>query len=635
MLRIKSQNKLKNQVEITKIKTETSNKNSRTNKEFIRRTREYENLDDYKNEFMKSIDVQINDYAAVTLEPDNKLKLWSTQPTDPKRKIAETHFVRQRFKKGWDKLAMFTYKKHANAFVQSYIAGYLEGRITAPELNRFVTIKDKINIEDSFWRKVITFFEDVNVNLLEKIKTLKQIEDPAEQLNWTRLLLGYAQIRGLYSGYMYEAERNNYTKIPIGRLLLIQADGELSELTKAFRVLQNNKKYDLSDKNYFKDAFGINNTDPEEIWKELVVDGRCSAFIKLLKDENGKAQDLLVGHTTWGESDEMIRMYKYNKMEFEGNDDLPFSSMTFSAYPGTLSSTDDYYITNHRLVITETTIEVVDINLYSFMKTSKTYLPNYMRVLAASRFAKTAKEWVDIFSKTNSGTYSSQWLVLDYKEFEKIKGSNTPPKNLFYMLEQIPNRIIKKDVTKYLWDKQYFGSYNRAFFDESNVDLHQALINNLYGPIIGDYKYSRRGKQFKFLEGEVKGLKSIMETMRYNGYKMNRFPGDSSNKSPASAISARYDIKDNKKLFIGGTDAKVTNYEFVKDMISIAVEGPTNDLHNPNLQPYKFADKKIPEMLDIPEIIKFPFIKIDPKTFTNKEIDDTFRWEEDRRLNLK
>ncbi len=125
---------------------------------------------------------------------------------------------------------------------------------------------------------------------------------------------------------------------------------------------------------------------------------------------------------------------------------------TFSSYPGCLSSTDDYYITNNKLMVTETTLEVIDINLYKNVKEEAKYIPNFMRVNSASFFSKTAREWVDNFSYYNSGTYSSQWMVLDYKVFEKAKSKGTKMKDLLYVLEQTPNVIVSHDVSDFLYE---------------------------------------------------------------------------------------------------------------------------------------------------------------------------------------
>ncbi len=57
----------------------------------------------------------------------------------------------------------------------------------------------------------------------------------------------------------------------------------------------------------------------------------------------------------------------------------------------------------------------------------------------------------------NSGTYSSQWIVLDYKVFDKINSTNKLDNEdekkitgLLYVLEQIPNSIIYHDLSEKL-----------------------------------------------------------------------------------------------------------------------------------------------------------------------------------------
>lgn len=117
---------------------------------------------------------------------------------------------------------------------------------------------------------------------------------------------------------------------------------------------------------------------------------KCSAFIKLVRDDKGEIKDLLAGHTTWTDYYEMSRTYKHYKFELEGeNKSLSSTEMTFSSYPGCLSSTDDFYLTNHKLLIMETTLEVINIKLYDKVKNPEHYIPNFMRVMAAARFSKT------------------------------------------------------------------------------------------------------------------------------------------------------------------------------------------------------------------------------------------------------
>lgn len=130
--------------------------------------------------------------------------------------------------------------------------------------------------------------------------------------------------------------------------------------------------------------------------------------------------------------------------------------MTFSGYPGTLSSTDDWYLTNNNLLITETTLEVIDINKYSNVKGAESYIPNFLRVLSATRFAKNGKEWCKSMSSYNSGTYSSQWMIIDYNIFKQIKGTNKRAKDLVYMLEQSPHKVVYHDISNYIQNVNKF-----------------------------------------------------------------------------------------------------------------------------------------------------------------------------------
>jgi len=99
----------------------------------------------------------------------------------------------------------------------------------------------------------------------------------------------------------------------------------------------------------------------------------------------------------------------------------------------------------------ETTIDVVDVSEFKYVKKAENYIPNFMRVIAATRFAKTIPEWIDIFKSYSSGTYSSQWMLIDYNKFKNIKGTSKKDKNLFYVVEQTPKSLVYHDISHYLF----------------------------------------------------------------------------------------------------------------------------------------------------------------------------------------
>lgn len=86
-------------------------------------------------------------------------------------------------------------------------------------------------------------------------------------------------------------------------------------------------------------------------------------------------------------------------------------------------------------------------------------------------------------------------MILDLNIFKKIKGTKEELPKLFYVMEQVPTHITIHDVSKYLYKHLFYGSFNRAFFLETKVDLNQALINKLYGGLF-DYNGANRGKIF-------------------------------------------------------------------------------------------------------------------------------------------
>ncbi len=80
-------------------------------------------------------------------------------------------------------------------------------------------------------------------------------KDTKVRTTWSRLLLGYAQIWGLLTGYTNEMKiRGEWEKkkLFMHDLLILQADGELPELLKYFDLHKRKVKTQIGDKNYFK-----------------------------------------------------------------------------------------------------------------------------------------------------------------------------------------------------------------------------------------------------------------------------------------------------------------------------------------------------------------------------------------------
>ncbi len=535
----------------------------------------------------------------------------------PKNSIAEVTYINDIETFGWGKLNVHTYNK-SDEYTQSYCAGYLEGIVTYQEISNFYyNLYNNYHKESKLIDKIIAFLELVSKELLSK---LSQITKDTSFYEY-QLYLSFQQLVGLYHGYNSMSKDN---KLSIGKLLLIQSDSEIPELLNYFKY-HKKELIQLGDKNYFKRAFGLKSNNPNKAWIKLISHSRCSAFIKLVTDNQNRVTDLLSGHTTWSSYSELIRIYKH--YSFNNNT----TSLIFSSYPGVLTSTDDFIISKNKLVIMETTIEVIDINLYKQMKLEyKNYVPNFMRVLLASKNAKNNKEWITLFRKNMSGTYSSQWMILDYKIFNKIKGKTLNKvkqyKNLFQLTEEIPNKIISHDISNVLYNKKYFGSYNRAFLNSSKKTLNQQLIEHLYGNKFS-YNDGNRALIFKHFNRKIRTLKQMNDLLRYNGYKGNNdWKEDPSKKSPSKGISARFDLEKGYLYELsGGVDTKVTNSSLVNQMGSVVVLGPTQGNIN---QLKAFTWRKNKDKVyhkGVPKKLSFPHLMMSPHTINGKSQKYVFK----------
>ena len=231
---------------------------------------------------------------------------------------------------------------------------------------------------------------------------------------------------------------------------------------------------------------------------------RCSALVRLTDN------DILFGHATFEEYKEMIRMFKYY--------DLPTgaaaSKMMFSSYPGAISSTDDYYILDSGLAVTETTLSMITDSAFAALKDDPHTLPDYIRVLAANRNSKSAEEWMKSMHETTTGLYSSQWSVVDYNKF-------TPGQSLqsgtFFVMEQIPGFSHYEDKTSHLEEHGYFGSYNVPMYDQARKASFFDVATREKGDRYS-YESAPRAKMFRENARNVTSFNDMRNMMRFNRY---------------------------------------------------------------------------------------------------------------------
>lgn len=141
---------------------------------------------------------------------------------------------------------------------------------------------------------------------------------------------------------------------------------------------------------------------------------------------------MFFGHETFTIYQSMTRIWKLYDFNFNSS---VANQISFSSYPGTIMSGDDFYITDRQLAVMETTNAVYNDTLFKQYLNPAISVLEAFRVMAANRLANDSKTWVDQFSKFNDGTYNNQWMVFDYKLFTPGKPL---PSNTFWIAEQLP-----------------------------------------------------------------------------------------------------------------------------------------------------------------------------------------------------
>jgi len=82
------------------------------------------------------------------------------------------------------------------------------------------------------------FFKSVNLHLSKKILDFENLSN-SDKDYWSKLIVGYSQIKGLKTGYNFEMSRKGQhnKKLEMEDFLIIQSDGEIPELLSNIVVL--------------------------------------------------------------------------------------------------------------------------------------------------------------------------------------------------------------------------------------------------------------------------------------------------------------------------------------------------------------------------------------------------------------
>ncbi|XP_019792934.1 phospholipase B-like 1 isoform X1 [Tursiops truncatus] len=447
-----------------------------------------------------------------------------------------------------------------------FAAGFLEGYLTAPHMfDHFTNLYPQLIKERSVLDKVQEFLTKQDQWARANIKNYK--DDPF----WRHTGYVMAQMDGLYVGAKKRATVEGTKPMTLFQIQFLNAVGDLLDLIPSLSPTKNSgleafKRWDM---------------------------GHCSALIKVLPG----FENIFFAHSSWYTYAAMLRIYKH--WDFNIIDkDTRSSRLSFSSYPGFLESLDDFYLLSSGLVLLQTTNSVYNKTLLQHVVPKS--LLAWQRVRVANMMANGGKQWAEVFSKYNSGTYNNQYMVLDLK---KVNLNYSLGKGTLYIVEQIPAYVEYSEQTDVL-RTGYWPSYNIPFHEKIyNWSGYPMLVKKL--GLDYSYDLASRAKIFRRDQGKVTDMESMKYIMRYNNYKNDTY----SNGDPCNTICCREDLNSLNPSPGGCYDTKVADIHLASAYTAYAISGPTVQGGLPVFHWSRF-NKTLHE--GMPEAYNFDFITMKP-----------------------
>jgi hypothetical protein len=545
---------------------------------------------------------------------------------------------------GWGALEIHTVAGFPDA-KQMYAAGLIEGALTHKRIRQLYMNDVALRSAKSL-SGLYEYFEEQDTYLRshrlghdagagESVNTDSRGGDEGaggdeDAAYWHQVVLIMSQLDGLLDGYNHATSSKEH-QLVLGDMWLLNMDGDVIDLERAIDLgaIGNLVREEEEPASSFGDLMGAslveslllqeqeqggarramrpttvknnenmnknkNRPNPDRYskqrWDKLMRHARCSALIKVLPDFS----DVLVGHATWADYSELLRIWKTY--------DFPLAHvqskvMSFSSYAGMLSSTDDWYITDRQLLVTETTTQVEDESTFRELD-PRSQVDSWVRTMVANRLADDGAAWSRLYVKGNSGTYNCQWMVLDFKKFT----AGTQPQDGFYtMTEIIPGSFRSEDMTAALLNRgeskcnkdnedhdtcykntMYWPSVNRPFWPDIRAragypeEDPDAADNAFFS-----FENNPRGRVFARDQSHVKSIHDMMAIITYND------PSDPLQEDAGHGIASRFDLpgadaNDPTIRPTGAIDFKVSSAPMVTKMMSVSQIGPTHEAALPH-----------------------------------------------------
>ena len=283
-----------------------------------------------------------NDVSFVTVTSSNPLAFVDRAPL-PEEKFLST----ARFSDAVEHQSNFgtLYVKTSSSFSdddQMFAAGFAEGYLNAERIyQHFFNMKCQVDCSGKQPEDVANFFSKQDTWVRSQVA-----KNPSCSY-WQFVGSLVKQLDGLVDGYARSAFGKE-NPLELWAFVMINAMGDLFDIIPA---VSRSKRPDFHRMNH------------KEIRDYMNRNGHCSALIRVTDD----LSDIMVGHNSWFVYSSMLRIYKTYEFDLRNkNNHAVFTS--FSSYPASLSSLDDFYMmAGSDLIMTQTTNNIFNATLWDLV----------------------------------------------------------------------------------------------------------------------------------------------------------------------------------------------------------------------------------------------------------------------------
>nr|XP_033791100.1 phospholipase-B 81-like isoform X2 [Geotrypetes seraphini] len=403
--------------------------------------------------------------------------------------------------------------------------------------------------------------------------TKQQISCNKDDPFWHHAGYVISQLHGLCDGAAEWAKRNASKPLNLFQILFMNGIGDLLDLIPALdhRAKIGRK---LSKRAVLKD-YG---------WDM----GHCSALIKVLPG----FENVLFAHSTWFTYASTLRIYKHYNLNMRDQNTCT-RRMSFSSYPGTLVSMDDFYLLDSGITVMETSNPIFNMSLFESVVPEALF--SWQRMYIANMMADSGNAWALTFSRYNSGTYNNQYMILDLKKIKLLKSLDN---GTLTVVEQIPTLVVYSDQTSML-RQGYWASYN--------IPFHKIIYNQSGYPAgkFFSYDLTPRAMIFRRDQANVVDMESLKYIMRYNNYMNEPYAEE----NPCNTICCRGDLRPGSPVPKGCHDSKVSDITLASQFTAFAINGPPVENGLPAFSWSRFNET---EHKGLPEFYNFSFVTMKP-----------------------